>query len=553
LPDGVSRPVDDAVKATTALRAMLGAFLAPSSLGPAWADPEGRRAKRAGAGRRYQIQTSRHRGDGEVLPLAHGSIRRWAEHEPSAAPLVEVLDRWGAPERAGTRRRVAVVTSDTLARRMAGPGIRATQIARRLASEHEVVLATTGICDLTVPGLEVRQVGELGLRELEEWCDVFIFQGWVLSGRPHLVLGHKVVVADIYDPMHLEQLEQAHDARGERGRYETVQSTARVLNEQLERADFFLCASGKQRDLWIGQLAGLGRVNPVTYDGDETLRSLLAVAPFGIGEDAPVQTRSGIRGAIPGIGADDKVILWGGGVYNWFDPITLLHAVHRLSKRRPDVRLLFLGMKHPNPGVPEMRVAFETQQLAQQLGIEDSIVFFNRDWVAFDDRQNFLLDADLGVSTHLDHIETEFSFRTRILDYLWASLPIVATDGDSFASLIVDEGIGEVVAAGDVEGLEQALERLLYDPAAGERCRQNIRRVAPQFRWSVCLEPLAEFCRSPQRAADVACPDLQKGAALSRLSTGRRRDFEIALSYLKAGAPGPVLRRVRQRIRAART
>jgi glycosyltransferase involved in cell wall biosynthesis len=361
------------------------------------------------------------------------------------------------------------------------------------------------------------------------------------------------VVADIYDPMHLEQLEQAHDAPGERGRYEQVLNTTRVLNEQLERADFFLCASAKQRDLWIGQLAGLGRVNPVTYDGDESLHDLVAIAPFGIGEDPPRQTRAGIRGAIPGIGADDKVILWGGGVYNWFDPITLVHAVHRLSQRVPEVRLLFLGMKHPNPGVPQMRVAHETQELARSLGMEGTTVFFNSDWVEFDDRHNYLLDADVGVSTHLDHIETEFSFRTRILDYLWASLPIVATDGDSFSSIIRDEDIGEVVPAGEVEALEQALERLLSDPRRSQQCRQNIERLAPTFRWSACLEPLVEFCRAPRRAADVACPDLQKGAALSRLATGRRRDVQIALSYLRAGAIGPVMRRVRQRLRAART
>ena len=553
LPEGLTAAVPDPPAAASTLLVLLAAVLDSTSIGSQWAEPEAKRAMRAAAGRRYQIQSSRERGDGEVLPLAHASIRRWAEADSSASVFLPVLARWGAPERAGSRRRIAVVTTDTLAKRMAGPGIRATEIARRLGPEHDVVLATTGICELQVPGVEVRQVGELGLRDLEDWCDVFVFQGWVITGRPHLLHSHKIVVADIYDPMHLEQLEQAHDAPGERGRYEQVLNTVRVLNEQLERADFFLCASTKQRDLWIGQLAGLGRVNPVTYDDDESLQRLLAVAPFGIAEKPPVQTRSGIRGAIPGIGPDDKVILWGGGVYNWFDPITLVHAVHGLSRRMPEVRLLFLGMKHPNPGVPQMRVAYETQQLARDLGIEDSIVFFNRDWVEFDDRQNFLMDADVGVSTHLDHIETEFSFRTRILDYLWASLPIVATDGDSFSSIIRDEGIGEVVAAGDVEGLEQALERLLSDPEAAQRCRDNIERIAPSFRWSVCLEPLVEFCQAPRRADDVACPDLQKGAALSRLATGRRRDLQIALSYLKAGAPGPVLRRVRQRLRAART
>jgi hypothetical protein len=36
------------------------------------------------------------------------------------------------------------------------------------------------------------------------------------------------------------------------------------------------------------------------------------------------------------------------------------------------------------------------------------------------------------VSTHYEHVETTFAFRTRILDYLWAGLPVVATGGDAF-------------------------------------------------------------------------------------------------------------------------
>ncbi len=43
-----------------------------------------------------------------------------------------------------------------------------------------------------------------------------------------------------------------------------------------------------------------------------------------------MRTRPAIKGVVPGIGPDDKVILWGGGIYNWFDPLTLLRAVDKL-------------------------------------------------------------------------------------------------------------------------------------------------------------------------------------------------------------------------------
>src|SRR3712207_7324304 len=40
-----------------------------------------------------------------------------------------------------------------------------------------------------------------------------------------------------------------------------VQSSTGVLNEQILRGDFFMCASEKQRDFWLGQMAALGRIN----------------------------------------------------------------------------------------------------------------------------------------------------------------------------------------------------------------------------------------------------------------------------------------------------
>ncbi len=90
-------------------------------------------------------------------------------------------------------------------------------------------------------------------------------------------------------------------------------------------------------------------------------------------------------------------------------------------------------------------MAVRARELADSLGLTGRHVFFNEKWVPYNDRQNFLLDADVGVSTHFEHIETTFSFRTRILDYLWTHLPIVTTRGDGFGDLVIAEGLGVAV------------------------------------------------------------------------------------------------------------
>jgi glycosyltransferase involved in cell wall biosynthesis len=331
-----------------------------------------------------------------------------------------------------------------------------------------------------------------------------------------------------------------------------VSDCTTALNDQLTRGDFFLCASDKQRDFWLGQLSAVGRINPKNYDADETMGSLIAVAPFGVPDQPPVHTRQALKGVVPGIGVDDKVILWGGGIYNWFDPITLLHAIDRLRQRRPDVRLFFLGLKHPNPDVPEMRMAVAARALSDSLGLTDKHVFFNEGWVDYDDRQNYLLEADIGVSTHLDHVETAFSFRTRILDYLWTCLPIVATGGDTFADLIESRGLGITVPPGDVDALENALFRLLDDEAASDACRARLAEVMPGHTWTKVLAPLVDFCRAPKRAADLASPvGYDNMSELAEAVTRRPRvrdDVALAREYFRAGGPVEVARRASQRL-----
>lgn len=500
---------------------------------------------------RRDLQARRRRSDRELFPLFRESLEPAYGMPAYVAAHDLLVQAFGIEEHFRARHRVLVVTGEPLLDRMAGPAIRAWEIAKALAPEHDVRLVSTAGARRTSPDFSVEYAGGTGLKEPSEWADVIVFQGFLLESAPWIKTSGKVVVADVYDPMHLEQLEQARD-QGPEGRAAAVATTTYALNEQLRRADFLLCASDKQRDFWLGQLAGQGRVSPAVYDEDPSLRNLLAVVPFGIEDAPPVRRRHGIKGTVPGIGADDKVILWGGGVYNWFDPLTLLRAVDRLRTRHPDVRLYFLGLKHPNPGVPKMRMAWETRELADQLGLTGTHVFFNEDWVPYDERADYLLDADVGVSTHFHHVETEFSFRTRILDYLWAGLPVVATDGDTFGDLIRARGLGRAVPAEDVEALELALEEMLYDADAAAAARAASVELGRELTWSRVLAPLVEFCRTPRRAADLAVA--APGVTASRpRRTGPRRsirsDLELARGYLRAGGVREVSRRAAGRVR----
>jgi len=503
---------------------------------------------------RLELQARRKRTDADLFPLFRNAIepayplpRYLAAH----ADLVKAfdLDRAFSPAA-----RILVVTGEPLSGRLAGPAIRAWEMSVALSAKHPVrLVSTSGVEDIAHDRFEIHAASGEDIGAHTDWADVIIFQGFLLEETWWLVESDKILVADVYDPMHLEQLEQAKDL-GEDGRRAAIHDVTGVLNRQLARADYMLCASAKQRDFWIGQLAVLGRINSLTVGPNRDVSSLVGVVPFGLQDEAPVLHRHGIRGVIPGIGMDDKIVIWGGGVYNWFDPLTLVKAIDRLSKRHPDIRLYFMGLKHPNPGVPDMRVAWETQQLAERLGLVGRHVFFNSGWVPYTERSDHLLDADVGVSTHFDHVETEFSFRTRILDYLWTGLPIVATLGDSFGNILDEEGIGRGVPAEDVDALELALEEMLYDEQAAADARKNVAQYAEQFRWSHVLRPLMDFAAAPHRAADHVLISSFENAEPRAAS--RRPSFlgyaNVFVRSLRSGGVREVSRRARGFVRRRR-
>jgi GT2 family glycosyltransferase/glycosyltransferase involved in cell wall biosynthesis len=506
---------------------------------------------------RRRLQEQRVRSDAELAPLFRQAI------EP-AFPLPrylkahgELVQALGIGDLFATRRRIVVITGDPLAGKMAGPAMRAWAIAEHLAQEHDVRLVSTSSASITSPQFEVSAVRVPNdLKSYEAWADIILFQGFAMAAAPWLAKSKKIIVCDIYDPMHLEQLEQTRGEDGEQRTLDVANTTA-VLNQQLVRGDFIMCASEKQRHFWLGQMAAVGRLNPLTYDADSSMTSLLAVVPFGLSATPPRRTRAAIKGVVPGISENDKVIIWGGGVYNWFDPLTLVRAVDQLRHRRPDVRMYFMGMRNPNPHVPEMYMPAATRQLSDALGLTGKHVFFNSDWVEADDRQNYLLDADVGVSTHFEHVETTFSFRTRMLDYLWAGLPIVATTGDTFGDLIGAEGLGVAVPEQDVDALVDALERTLYDEEFAAGCRAAVARVRGDYTWDRALQPLMEFCRAPRRARDLVSPDRKVRDVL--VAPGRlldsgyrpslRGDADLVKTYLALGGPTELARRVAGRVR----
>ena len=400
--------------------------------------------------------------------------------------------------------RVLILSMDTIAPRMAGPGIRCWELARVLSRSCRVTLAAPTQGDITPTGWRLVPLTLRDAREIDPLlaeADVVVAYGFLLGDYPQLASLDIPWVVDAYVPVSSETLasNQLADLPTRLARHNA--DTA-LVNRMLASADFVVCASERQRDLYLGLMASLGRLNPYTYDEDPTLRRLIDVVPFGLSPNPPVRTRPVIKGVHPAVAPDDKVLLWGGGIWDWFDPLTLIEALARVVRVRPDVRLYFPGPRAPfRRRVHAMAMHQRAVDLADRLGLADRHVIFG-DWLPVEERANYLLEADIGVSLHPAGIEARYAFRTRLLDYLWAGLPMVVSEGDVLADLVREHDLGFVVPPGDVDAAADAILSLLLEPDPKESRHERFEAVAAGLTWERCAAPLVAFCGEPRRAAD---------------------------------------------------
>ena len=378
--------------------------------------------------------------------------------------------------------KILMIALGPVAKTMSGPQIRSHEIAQELSKQHEVVLAVPNTPDFNPKGY--RFESHTKIRSLIRWADVVISQplplrwlGWMALYKPFHIL-------DAYDPLPLENLEKFKIAPLKQQSLKQIKDVE-LMKYCLSGADGVMYASASQKDLWIGFWLSLGRVSPARYQIDPTFNTWMAFVPFGV-QSEPISKHRELREKYK-LKETDTLLIWGGGIWNWFDPLTLIQAVYELNQEGVVVKLLYMGSSPPGKEKSQNIMEKKAIELAMKLEVLDQSVFFNPGWVPYEKRGAYLSSADIGVSCHFNHLETRYSFRTRVLDYLWASIPMILTEGDFFGELIHKEGAGIKVGYQDVSGVKAAILKIRNNP---EPYKVQSKALSQKFLWSECVKPL---------------------------------------------------------------
>jgi glycosyltransferase involved in cell wall biosynthesis len=373
----------------------------------------------------------------------------------------------------------------------------------------------------------------------------------IVSGGlpPHVAImfPFKRFVVDLFTQYAMEWMEVGRQQHRGYKFHAWVQRTRTILAMQLTLADFIVCCNERQRDSYIGMMESLGLVSPLVYDADPTLRRYIDVAAHGIRPEPPVPTRRVLRGVHPGFKETDRIIVWNGGIIQWYDPATLIEALRRLG--RDDVKLLFLGAAYP--GIKELGQGVRFQDaraMAAANGQLNRTIFFEEGWVSHETAKEYVLEADISVCSYFDNLETRYSHRTRFVDLIWAELPFICTHGDVLAEEVARNGWGLVVPEEDPDALKEAIARLLDDGDLHARCKANLAAARDSLQWDVTLEPLIRFCedrrpplspkweRFPGLVQRVLAYALRRGIFQWIDNRDQRRHYE---GVMRTRPPGP--------------
>jgi glycosyltransferase involved in cell wall biosynthesis len=356
--------------------------------------------------------------------------------------------------------RILVLTDDLVGPEMAGSALRAWELARvLLGAGHEVVLsAASGSAHPEGHGPPVVD------RPPWSWSDVVLAPPWCLP--PRAFLGQHLLVVDGVTPL-LAELDACPTTPEIIRRRRTASARMPLV---ISRADGVLIASEEQALWWSNRL------------GKRTDVPLIQV-PFGIPETDP----SGDVDPIEGVPAGWSVVLWWGGVWPWLDLETLLAARARLGSAK--VSVVVPTAKRPGGGVT--MTTRDLEAAAARHGLRGPAVVPLECWVPYADRDRILNRSAVLAVLHHPGPETELSFRTRVLDGVWAAVPLLLSEGGAAARTANAEGWGAVVPPGDAKLAAAALDLLLGDRSQ-DRCRALLATARDRWRWSAVAQPLVK-------------------------------------------------------------
>jgi glycosyltransferase involved in cell wall biosynthesis len=393
------------------------------------------------------------------------------------------------------RKKILVLCHDIVGKNMAGPGMRYMHIAEVLGKKFDVTLAVLNDTNKGADDIVVIGPSTDDYKHHFDKADC-IFAQWL--SEPMIAYAKskgKLLAFDLYAPVPIEYLASlefsSEAAKAEKD--DEFNVIIAMYNNYFAMGDVFTCSNERQRDFWTGYITANGAFRPSNFKQKQMLDNFL-ICPMGTSV-GPTPKELLLRKEIKGLKKDDFVIVWTGGIWDWFDGQVIVRAMAQIKD--PSVKLVFLGNKHPNSIYKEETAeTTATRKLAGKLGLTNKTVFFLDGWIPYDKRTAYFMDSDAAIYADKESLETRFSHRTRVLDHFWMEIPTICSSGDYMSEIIAKYELGSVVEKRTPEAFAEAITALKSDHKQYARIKHNLHIHKKEFTWEKTLQPLVDYLSS---------------------------------------------------------
>ncbi len=388
-------------------------------------------------------------------------------------------------------RKVLIIFDRSIGKFFWGGEIRAIKIAEFLKKKGILVVLLANKCafrgDKNFLFVDSRSEREKVVKDFKP--DIFIIESWEVGLSKKILqdlTGKEVyIIQDISCPRHLEVIYEKNPLR------ERIESYFQIVNmfipRILRQADFLICGSPRQKDMWIGFMSALGLLgNNIILEED---LDFIEVIPYGVDEEKCP--------ASPPLEDETLKIGWFGSMWDWYDPFPMLKAVRRLIDEGYGLRYFSTPLTAPSGEEP--RIALRFKEMVKDLDLE-SVVSFSKERYPYDKRWKFFNQVNVGVISASETLEDIYSIRVRFFDYVWAGVPIIVSGKGYVSDIVKDYGIGLVIR--NVEEEWYKALRKLADVSFRLECAKRIKEVRRDFSWDKVIEPLVRYCNNPKRMID---------------------------------------------------
>jgi glycosyltransferase involved in cell wall biosynthesis len=294
------------------------------------------------------------------------------------------------------------------------------------------------------------------------------------------------LIADAYVPIHIEVASRQFHDKMQSEETDFISMSPYWLSA-VNSADIVLCASKEQQAYYLGIFSATGHLRPSSY-----AEIRIVVVPFGYFPKSKKVVEGLVQGRIQEISS--LSILWYGGFYPWFDTSKFADVLVKLDSlisgsNNLEYQVRIIGAE--NPFIEDENFKRHSKKQIQNLEQNDRVSF--SPWLPFNEREKAFQDIDVVICLTSAGYENTLAWRTRYLDFIEYSVPLLTNSSDPLSTLIVNSHCGWKFNSTNTDELALKLRDFILDRTNLINAKENYQVLQKELTWDASVSSLVDL------------------------------------------------------------